>query len=209
QAVTVRVTDDGGLHHSTSFNIIVTAIADNLPIITTLSMPGATQNQPYSHTLAFTDADIDGESWTWSIASGPTVQPANAAPTNPFSINSSTGEVTWTPANNETSLSFTARVTDSRGNPFFDDQALTITVTDVNYAPVISNTPISTQNATENSQLSINLDATDPDAGDSQTWTIQLPVSKPDDMAIDSNGVLTWTPSSDISFTQSVTVRVT
>jgi hypothetical protein len=133
QAVSVLVTDGLGGTDSTNFDIVVTAIDDNNPNITTTSMPDATEEVAYREILTFSDADIDGDSWTWSIASGPTVQPGGTSPTNTFSINSATGEVTWTPAKNETSLDFTARITDSDGD--FSDQALSINVSATNDTP--------------------------------------------------------------------------
>ncbi len=210
QSVTIRVTDNLGGTDTTSVNIVVTAIDDNPPIITTTTLAGATQAVTYSQTLAFTDADIDGDNWTWSISSAPIVQPANAAPTNPFNLDPVTGEITWTPANNEDSLQFTARITDSDGD--FDDQILTINIADQNFAPSISNPQapegtIADQAATENSMFSIDIDSTDPDDGDTATWTIRSALL--DDMSIDINGVFRWTPTTDDPLIHHVVIRVT
>ena len=73
-----------------------------------------------------------------------------------------------------------------------------------NHPPEIISIPITT--ATVNKPYSYDVDATDPDVGDTLTYSL---TTKPSGMSINSStGVINWTPSSDQVGDNSVTVKV-
>ncbi len=202
ESIVIRVTDGGALNDEVSFDIDVTPVIDQTPVITTVQGDLATNTTedtiPFSHTLTFTDGDLEGDGWTWSLTAQDDPQ---------IAINPSSGEVTWAPVEGERGdFDFTARVTDD--GAFFDEITLTITVLKDNEAPIIIG-PIADQNATEDILFSYDVNFTDTDIGDTESWAILSPASPPDDMAISPTGVLSWTPGEGVDRTQSVTVQVT
>ena len=120
-----------------------------------------------------------------------------------MTINASTGLIEWTPDNSDVGThSVTVRVEDTL--LAFDTQAFTVTVANVNDAPTITSTPITV--ATEGSPYSYDVDADDPDVGDTLTFSLD---TAPSGMAIDpETGVIQWTPARDAG-DHPVTVTVT
>lgn len=201
ESVTVRVTDDGSgtLYDEESFDIDVTAV-DDAPVITTASISGAVEDIPYASTIAFTDSD-PVDSHTFSIT--------NTDPVNGSIAIDAGGEITWTPLNGDPDQDITIRVTDSTTpTALYDEQTYTINVLSTNDYPVIDSQPIVAPDATEDTAYSLTLSATDPDSGDTQTWSITSTPLAPD-MAIDpDSGELTWTPPEGLDRTESVTIQV-
>jgi VCBS repeat-containing protein len=114
------------------------------------------------------------------------------------------GSYTYTHDGSETtSDSFTYKAND--GTSDSNTVAVTITVNPQNDVPQISNGGASiptTVNAGE--QYTYDFDVTDPD-GPSATWSL---VNNPTGMAIDANGVVTWTPPDGTTSSGDVTVIV-
>jgi hypothetical protein len=178
---------------------------DNDPVIDTIQgdLSSATENSLFEHTIISSDLDVLGDSWTFSLV-------AQDDPAMSIVTNGNEGDFSWTPAEGDAitgTFNFTVRITDSDSR--FDEATFTITVGADNSAPSISGTPISTGSTTEDIPYSMDLNATDPDLPDTESWSIESPASPPDDMAIDSSGVLTWTPGEGINRTENVTIRVT
>ena len=118
-----------------------------------------------------------------------------------MSINSSTGLIQWTPASGQVGgNNVTVRVQDQGGQ--FATQSFTIQVSPpASLPPVITSNPSTT--ATVGRLYSYNVDATDPDAGDTVTFSLN---GAPLGMTIDPNtGVISWTPAITQTGAQNVT----
>ena len=139
-SITVRATSADGSFSTQAFTIGVTPVNDNAPAITS-DGGGATaavnvaENTTTVTTVTATDADLPAQTLTFSISGG-----ADAAR---FTIGSSTGALTFavapdfeTPgdANADNVYDVTVRVSDGAGGS--DTQALAVTVTSANDAPV-------------------------------------------------------------------------
>ena len=86
----------------------------------------------YTFTATATDSDLPAQTLTFSLVGAP----------DGATIDGTTGAFSWTPAEAEGpgSYPFTVRVTDGVVNA---DAAITLTVTEVNAAPVLSGVPAS------------------------------------------------------------------
>ena len=114
QAVTVRVSDPGGLFATQAFTIAVAA-TNVAPQITTTAVTTAAVGAAYSYDVNATDAN--GDTLTYSLTQAPTG----------MTINTATGLIAWTPTSAQTgSQAVTVRVSDPGG--LFVTQAFTITV---------------------------------------------------------------------------------
>jgi hypothetical protein len=121
-----------------------------------------------------------------------------------MTIDSATGLIEWTPTVLQDGLhDVSVRVTDSAGA--LDNQIFQIDVTLVNEAPVITTTAVTS--ATAGQSYTYDVDATDPDLGDTQTWSL---TTSPAGMTIDAaTGVIDWTPTMAQLGDQPVSVTVT
>src|SRR6185503_4611691 len=139
---------------------------------------------PYTFTASATDADLPAQTLVYSLIGAP----AGAA------IDGSTGEFTWTPseAQGPGLYPFSVRVSDGTTNT---DAPITLTVTEVNVAPVLSGVPAA---FTIPALVVYTFTATATDADvPAQTLTFSL-VGAPAGATIDgSSGVFAWTPGSD------------
>ncbi|MCH8063125.1 MAG: S8 family serine peptidase [Chloroflexi bacterium] len=179
---------------NTSRNVTLTvANVNDAPQITSSAMTTATQNLLYSYDVDATDPDA-GDTLTFSLD----VAPAG------MTIDAVTGLVEWTPDNSQVGPNdVTVRVTDA--GLLFDTQAFVVTVANVNDAPQITSAAVTT--ATQDLLYSYDVDATDPDVGD--TLTFSLDVSPPG-MTIDAvTGLVQWTPDNSQVGLNDVTVRAT
>ena len=145
------------------------------------------------------DADLPAQTLTFTLDPG---APSGA------SI-SAAGVFTWTPTEAQGPGSYTVsvRVTDNGSPALSDAQSLTITVNEVNTAPVLGS--IANQTITAGSQLIVTNSATDADIP-ANTLTFSLDPGAPAGAGIDpANGLFTWTPSTNQApSTNAVTVRV-
>ena len=155
----------------------------------------AVEGQPYSYDVEATDPNV-GDTLTFSL---------DVAPSG-MTIDATSGLIQWTPAISQLGdHNVTVRVTDADG--LFDTQPFTITVTEPqpNEPPVITSAPVTT--ATENLLYNYDVEATDPNAGDILTFSLDL---APSGMAIDeTSGLVQWTPAISQLGDHNVTVRVT
>src|SRR5439155_24516278 len=129
-----------------------------------------------------TDSDSPAQTLTFSLAGTP---PAGAT------INASSGVFSWTPteAQGPGSYPFSVRVSDGTANT---DAAITLTVSEVNTAPVLSGVP-ATATIPELSAYTFTAGATDADLPP-QTLTFSL-VGAPAGASIGAtSGVFAWTP---------------
>ena len=157
----------------------------------TLNSPGnKTVNE--GATLSFTiNASGGSTPYTYSFTSSPAATGAE--------LNASTGAFSWTPGYTQHgSYSVTFKVTTSSGK--YNSKTITITVSNVNGAPVLS--AIGSKTVAENAALTFTLSATDPDGGTLTYSATGLPTGATLNA---STGAFSWTPS----YTQANTYNVT
>ena len=169
---------------TTAHTIAASFLIDNNPPVignvpATATIP---ELSPYTFTATATDVESPPEVLTFSLVGAP----AGA------SIDPSSGVFTWTPGESEGPgvYPFTVRVNDGRWN---SDAAITITVTEVNTAPALSNVPASAT-IPESALYTFTATATDADLPP-QTMTFTLVGAPAGATIVPGTGVFTWTPA--------------
>ena len=197
--VTVRVTDNGTppLSDFEAISIVVSAAPNVNPVLAAIGDKTVDEEATLSFTATATDADA-GQTLTFSLDAG---APAGA------SINASTGAFSWTPAEADGpgSHSITVRVTDDGTPNLGDSETISVTVNEVNVAPVL--TAIGDKAGTVGVEVAFTATATDVDVP-ANTLIFSLDAGAPAGATINgSTGAFSWTPSATGSF--AVTIRVT
>ncbi len=182
---TVKVCDIAGLCDEEELDVRVNEV--NLdPVLDTIGDQEGNELEELTFTATATDADLPIQALTYSLAGAP----AGAA------IDPVTGEFSWEPteAQGPGEYTFDVCVTDSYSGQ--DCETITVVVNEVNVAPVIE--PIEDQVIPEEVAWSYDVVASDED-DPAQTLTYSLEDGEegdvPEGAAIDSTGLLTWTPS--------------
>jgi len=152
-------------------------------------------------TFTATGSDPDaGQTKTFSLDAG---NPAGS------SINASSGAFTWTPSETQGGGTYpiTVRVTDNGSPTASDVETITVTVSEINNAPVLS--AIAQQTINEQQAFTFLPSASDSDSP-AQTLTYALLLA-PSGLTMNTNtGAIAWTPAeADGPETNQVTVRVT
>ncbi|MCS6096591.1 Ig-like domain-containing protein [Shewanella baltica] len=174
---------DGTLSASLpAFNLSVVNIND-APTISSTAITVATQDAAYSYTFAASDTDV-GDVLTFSAVTKPSW----------LSFNAATGVLSGTPSNADLGAhQVTLRVTDTDG--LTAEQSFTITVTNVNDAPVATSSTVTLE---EDSSVMITLAAEDAD-NDPLTYEV---VSQPESGTLEQHGtVWLYTPEKDFNGT--------
>ncbi|WP_434950134.1 Ig-like domain-containing protein [Shewanella sp. HL-SH4] len=182
---------DGTLSASlTAFNLTVIN-TNKAPTITSTPITSIAEGSVYSYTFSATDVD-PGDTLTLSALTLPSW----------LSFNVTTGVLNGTATNEEVGThAVTLRVADTAG--LTADQSFSITVTNVNDAPIIGSTPITS--IAEGSVYSYTFLATDADSGDTLTLNA---VVLPSWLSFNvTTGVLSGTPTSAEVGTHEVTLR--
>jgi VCBS repeat-containing protein len=169
--LTVTVTDAGGLTDTATVNITILDAPD-APVFNpdtyNVDVPENAAGGAAVVTVTATDPDI-GDTLTYSITAGNTG--------NAFTINPSTGAITVTDPSVldfETTPSYTLTVTVTDSDGATDTATVNITITNVNEAPVF-NPDTYTEDVSEDAAggaAVVTVTATDPDAGDTLTYSI-------------------------------------
>jgi len=176
-----------------TFNIAnctsITPPINHAPILNTISNKAISENQSLAFIVSATDPDNDP--LTYSVQSRPSGASFNAA----------TGTFTWTPSYAQSgTYALTFTVSDSK---LTDTETITITVSNINRAPVL--TSIGNKFINENGALSFTISAADPD-NDPLFYSIQ---NRPSGASFNAaTGTFTWTPSYAQSGTYNVTFIV-
>lgn len=159
-----------------------------------LSKPNATEDLPYSQTLAGSATDANpGDTITYSKISGPSW--LNVA---------ANGALTGTPLEANTGANaFVIRATDGGG--LFAQATLNIQVIAVNEAPTLTATPPNSSMLRDIS-YQFTATATDPDAGDVLTFS---KISGPAWLSIAANGSITGTPTAANAGANAFVLRAT
>src|SRR5947207_1945238 len=183
--VSVSVTDNGvpALSATNSFTVTVTEV--NLaPVLSVPADQTIDEQTTLSVSASATDADLPANTLTFALVSAPTG----------ITINGSSGVISWTPSEAQGPSTNVVRVsvTDNGVPALSATNSFTVTVTEVNLAPVLS-VPAD-QTIDEQTALNVSASATDADLP-ANTLTFAL-VSAPTGMTINAaSGVISWTPS--------------
>ena len=195
---TVKVTDQLGAIDTEAIRVTVTSTGNAAPVLNAIGSKTVNELSALTFTASATDANA-GQTLTYSLDAG---YPTGA------SIGSSSGAFTWTPteAQGAGSYPITVRVTDNGAPASNDFETITVTVKEVNVAPVLA--AISDQTANELQAFTYTPSTTDSDLP-AQTMTYSL-VSAPEGMTINSSsGQISWTPTEvDGPDTNQVTIQV-
>ena len=182
----VKVCDDYQVPACVEDKVTLTVLEINLPpelyLIEDATIPEMVE---YSFTAVASDPEDDV--LTFSLEEAP----------EGALIDASTGVFTWTPteAQGPGTYAFTVKVCDNGTPSACDNQALTLTVNEVNLPPVLNMIP--NQAVWETQPLTFTATASDPDLP-AQTLTFSLGLTAPSGTSIDpSTGVFTWTPTAD------------
>ncbi len=144
-----------------------------------------------------TDVDLPAQTLTYSLGSG---APAGAT------IDAATGLFQWTPSETQGPGAYTIAITVTDSGGLSDTETFSVTVTEVNDAPVIEEITDKTVNL--NTTLTIDVVASDPDVPTGGPLEYSLGTGAPAGMTIDAaTGKLTWTPAA-AQTGQSFDVRV-
>ncbi|HMS55912.1 MAG TPA: putative Ig domain-containing protein [Fimbriimonadaceae bacterium] len=163
-----------------NFDIVVEEV-NQPPSIGTDGDLDAEVDQEVTFTATAQDDDIPENTLTFSLDGAP----------DGATIDETTGEFSWTPTE-PGEFSFDVVVTDDGDPEMSDSETITIIVTGApNQPPVLE--PIGAQTIDELQPLSIDANATDPDQGQTLTYSL---TNAPAGMTIDpANGQITFTPT--------------
>ena len=193
---TVRAKDNHTPYAATDDETIVVTVNETNATPTIQAIGNKTVNElaALTFTATATDSDLPANGLTFSLVGAPAG--ASISPTGVF---------TWTPTESQGpgTYPFSVRVTDTGTPAAFADAAVTVTVNEVNQAPVlaaISNKTIVVQNL-----LTFTATATDADLpANTLTYSLNNP---PAGASINpASGVFSWTPTSSQVGTFTVTV---
>lgn len=184
--VSVQIHDNGGTANGGSdtsaiqtFSIIVNAVNDD-PVLATITDPTGDELTAITFTASATDVDA-GTTLSYSLVG----EPSGA------SINSSTGEFSWTPTEAQGGYGpYTFDVVVSNGNGGTDSQTITVTVNEVNEVPTVNPLSVITDEDTPVSDTVTGSDVDDP----VQTLTYAVATAP-------ANGTLTSFDASTGAFT--------
>jgi hypothetical protein len=189
--VTVQVSDDGTppLSATQSFTVTVAAAPNRPPVANDQTV---TTPEDTAVAITLTATDDDGDPLTYALAGAPVRGTLSGTPPN----------LRYTPnANANGADSFTFRASDGRAASNL--ATVSIDVTPVNDAPVITSTPPA-NNAAVGQPFAFTVTATDID-GDRLAFSL---TQAPAGMSIDpASGLISWTPAATGTFP--VTVRAT
>jgi subtilisin family serine protease len=193
--VVVKVTDSGGLFVTQSYTIVVSAPVNRPPVINSSPVTTATQGLVYSYSVGATDPD--GNTLTYALTNPPTG----------MTIIAGSGLIKWTPTNAQVgSKNVSVSVTDSGG--LSATQSYTITVANVNDAPVAQNNTYSVNQGTVltvAASTGVLANDSDPD-GDALTAVLFAGPTK-GTLTLNANGSFTYTPNVGYSGADSFTYR--
>ena len=177
-------------------NLTVTAIND-APVFTSTAVETVDEDNAYSYSVVA--SDVDGDALTITAQ---TTLPSWLSLTT---TGGGTETLSGTPTNSDVGTHIvTLRVSDTL---LFNDQTFTVTVANVNDAPVFTSAAVTAVN--ENSAYSYSIVATDVDVGD--TLAITVPTTASWLTLVDNTdgtGTLSGTPTNSEVGTHNVTLRV-
>lgn len=191
-----RVCDNNGACATQTWKVRV-GQGNTPPIIDGTPLVEGEEGKAYTYAPKVTDPDQNA-THTWTLGKAP----AGAT------VDPKTGQISWTPPAGSAGKSFTFELTvcDDKGS--CATQTWTVKVKSsggANTPPVISSLP--STNANTGKQYEYDIKVTDPDQGDTHTYTLE---KGPTGMTVDaSTGKLSWTPAAaDAGKSVEVSVKV-
>jgi len=149
------VANDGGLSNtSTTWSFTTGPAAGNhAPVLNPIGNKSIAELATLIFTASATDEEYPAQTLTYSLVGAPTGA----------SINSASGAFTWTPteAQGPEEYTFTVKVCDNGSPSMCDEEQITVTVSEVNVAPVLAE--IGNKSVAELALLSFNASASDAD----------------------------------------------
>ena len=179
-SVTITVTDNGtgNLVDSETFTVTVNDV-NTAPVLGAIGNQSIDELATLSFTATATDADLPADTLTFSLDA--------ASLAAGMTIDANTGVFAWTPTEGQggSTPSVTITVTDNGTGNLVDSETFTVTVNDVNTAPVLG--AIGNQSINELATLSFTATATDADLpADTLTFSLDA-ASLAAGMTIDAN----------------------
>jgi hypothetical protein len=182
----VQVTDSGTPPLTTVERITVTvAEANQAPSLASIADQAINENSALTLTLSASDPDAPGNALTFSLPNG--------GPEG-LSLDSLTGALNWMPGEPQGpgTYAITVRVTDNGSPPLFDERTFTVTVNEINSAPVFD--PVLPQTVQELALFAHTVRAVDPD--DPAAQLIYSFDEAPAGALLNAKtGLIEWTPS--------------
>ena len=176
---------DGDLSDCETIDVTVTA-ANSAPVLDPVGDKTAATGTELAFTATASDPDA-GDTLTFTLAPGTSgAVPAGASIT-------AGGAFTWTPNTTQIgTATFDVCVSDGE---LSDCETIDVTVSAANSAPVLD--PVGDKTAATGSELAFTATASDPDAGDTLTFTLAPGTSGavPAGASITAGGAFTWTPN--------------
>ncbi len=195
--IRVQTNDGNGGVYEEALSINVTDV-NEAPILAPIGNKIVDEQTILAFIVSGSDVDQAGQNLTYTID--------QASAELGITLNSSSGEFSWTPSEAQDG-SYTITFTVSDGS-LSDTETISLTVNEVNQAPVIST--IDNQIIDEEKEFTFNISATDSDIPEQELKFFLDAVSVDKGMVLDSlSGVFTWTPSEDQDGSQNVTFSVT
>ena len=176
---------DGDLSDCETIDVIVSA-ANSAPVLDPVGDKTATAGTELAFTATASDPDA-GDTLTFTLAAGTSgTVPAGASIT-------SGGAFTWTPNTAQIGTAHLRRVRLRRRSLRLRDDRRVVSA--ANAAPVLD--PVGDKTATAGTELAFTATASDPDAGDTLTFTLATGTSGtvPAGASITAGGAFTWTPN--------------
>jgi VCBS repeat-containing protein len=191
---TFKVNDDTADSATVTIDISITA-SNDAPVLAAINNKNVDELTELSFTARADDVDDTADALTFSLIGAP----------EGASIDEDTGDFTWTPTEAQSGIhSFTVVVSDDGG--LSDSETITVTVAEVNTAPVLA--VIGDKTVGELSTLSFTAAASDGDLP-ANTLTFTLEGTVPEGASMTEAGVFSWTPTTAQSHeTYTFTVKV-
>ena len=190
--VSLRAEDAAGALATQTFTITVT-LGNAAPVIVSQPLVLVEEQADYLYTIEAIDEDPEDTAFTYALVLGPAG----------MQVDADSGALNWQPQAGDIGIhAINVRVADAQGA--FTEQAYLLEVENVNEAPQFVSAPPGA--AVAGDVYVYAAAATDPDAGDSLTFSLQ---DAPNDVVLlPSQGLLLWRPDSAQAGMQSITLRV-
>jgi gliding motility-associated-like protein len=179
------VVSDGALSDEEEIEITVNEV-NEAPVLAAIGSKTMDEGTALAFTASATDTDLPANALTYALAG---TVPAGAA------IDASTGEFAWTPTETQGPGSYNFRVVVSDG-ALTDEEEITVTVGEVNEAPVLA--AVGSKTVNEGATLSFTAVAADNDLpANALAYSLAAPASGtyPTGAVITSAGAFSWTPT--------------
>jgi gliding motility-associated-like protein len=206
--VRIRTTDQGGLTYEEAFTITITE-ENEAPTDIALSASTIAENTDPNAvvgTLSSTDPDA-ANTVTYTFASG-----AGDTDNASFNISGTSLQITNSP-DFEAKNSYSIRIRATDQGDLTYDEIFTITITNVNEAPVDIALSASSVNETVTPNTTVaTLSTTDPDAGDTFTYTLVSGDGSADNASFTITGdelLITTQPDFDVASSYALRIRTT